>query len=65
MVVYLKGNTLRLSANISEEDFKRLAHLHQMGEIHVRLSVSYGERVGYVSFDDLILEPEQLELALG
>jgi len=36
-----------------------------MGEIHVRLSVSYGERVGYVSFDDLILEPEQLELALG
>lgn len=64
MNVFIKGNTLRLTANISEEDFKRLAHLHQQGEVHVRLSVSYGERVGYVSFDDLILEPEQLELAL-
>jgi len=64
MVVYLKGNTLRLSANISEEDFKRLAHLHQMGEIHVSLSVSYGERIGFISFDDIDLNPAQLELAL-
>lgn len=27
-----------------------------MGEIHVSLSVSYGERVGFLSFDDLDLE---------
>lgn len=64
MVVYLKGNTLRLSANISEEDFKRLAHLHQMGEIHVSLSVSYGERVGWVSFDDIQIDEEDPQMQL-
>ena len=35
-----------------------------MGEIHVSLSVSYGERVGFISFDDIDLNPAQLELAL-
>lgn len=64
MVVYIKGNSLKLTSNISKEDFDRLSHLHRMGEIHVSLSVSYGERVGFISFDDIDLNPAQLELAL-
>jgi hypothetical protein len=69
MVVFIKGNPLRLTCNLSLEDFKKLSHLHAQGEIHVRLSVSYGERVGFISFDDLDLSrsptsSEQLDLEL-
>jgi len=35
-----------------------------MGEIHVSLSVSYGERVGFLSFDDLDLERSDDQLSL-
>lgn len=56
MIVFLKGNTLKLSSNLSREDFDKLAHLHAMGEIHVSLSVSYGERCGFISFDDVDIQ---------
>lgn len=64
MVVHIKGNKLPLTCNLSNEDFERLAHLHRMGEIHVSLSVSYGERVGFLSFDDLDLERSDDQLSL-
>jgi len=51
--IALKANEVRLTANISKEDFDRLVFLHRMGEIHVSLSVSHGERVGFISFDDI------------
>ena len=64
MVVFIKGNSLKLTSNISKEDFDRLSHLHQQGEIHVSLSVSYGERVGFISFDDLDLNRSDDQLSL-
>lgn len=64
MIVHIKGNKLPLTTNLSREDVEKLAHLHRMGEIHVSLSVSYGERCGFISFDDLDLQRSDDQLAL-
>jgi len=56
VIVFLKGNAINLSANLSRDDFSRLAYLHKSGEIHVSISVSYGERCGFISFDDVDIE---------
>lgn len=52
----MKGNELRLSCGLSFEDFSKLSHLHDKGDIHVRISVTYGVRVGFISFDDIDLD---------
>lgn len=51
--MFIRGNTLPLKVNLSRDDFDRLVHLHRRGEIHVSISVSHGERVGFLPMDDL------------
>lgn len=53
MNIYVKGSDVTLVSNLEPDEFARLVHLHNIGEIHVSIQVSHGERVGYLPLNDL------------
>ena len=72
MILWIKGNDVELETALSPLEFISLVDIQNRGDLRCSISVSRGERVGYIPLEDFDVDrtmkslenPDQLPLVL-